>query len=404
MAKTTADIITELDTFVGDSSTDRISAAERLQAISEGTVWVMEELGNDLQNFTHELDYFETVNYYKVTTDLADLLDGGDLRRGKDDQTQSISRKSSRELAVEIAAPTGESSWCIDRRDNDTYIAVNHSSKYGYKLISGCNGTTDGGGTWALDETTSDATNLTIDTNEFKEGTASFNFDLDVSQSTNNRATITNSTLNDMNLSSYEDISSFLMWIYVPDVTNFTSITLFIGSDSSNYWSATATTDVDGSAWSDGWNRVKIDWEDMTATSSPDEEAVDYVRIDFNYGAGQGDDTDYRLDDFQVVRPEKLTFHYITWKLGVDSSGDDVFAYGATTDVPYYSGSYDQMIYPIAHKAASIVFRNLRLFDEMTLHENEATKTLSKVKRIIPSAKTPEVKNFKIFGLNFNNK
>lgn len=402
MSKTIANIITELDTFIGDSSTDRVSAAERLQSISEATIWIQEELENDLQNYTYALDYFDTVIYYKVTTDLADLVDGGDLRRGKEDQTLSFSRKSSRELAEEIGQGASESSWTIDRRDTDTFIGVNHGSKYPAKVITNCESLTGNGGTWAVDTTDSDATNLTIDSNEFKQGTASFNFDLDVSQSANNRATIYNDDLNDVNLSSVEDISSFLMWIYVPDVTNFTSITLFVGSSSSAYWSGTVTTDVDGSAWSNGWNRVKIDWQDMTTTGSPDEENVDYIRVDYNYGAGQGDDTDWRLDNLIVVRPEKLIFHYITWKVGVDTSGDDIFVFGATTDVPYFSGMYDQLIYPVAHKAASIIFKNLRLRIESDDQQTDADETLKRIRKIIPSQRTPEVKSFKIAGIRFN--
>ena len=40
----------DLDTYIGDSSTDRISAAERLQSVTEATVWVQEFLQNNHQN------------------------------------------------------------------------------------------------------------------------------------------------------------------------------------------------------------------------------------------------------------------------------------------------------------------------------------------------------------------
>ncbi len=401
MSLTISNIITNLDSFIGDTSTDRISAAERLQYITEATVWVMEELGNDHQNATYDLNYLDTVNYYKVTTAVADLLDGADLRRGKDDHVVSFARKSSREIAEEIGQGDTNSSWAIERRDGDAYLYINHNSKNSAKVVSDMDALTAGGGTWAVDATNSDATNLTVDTTEKKQGSASLNFDVDVSQSANNKATIQNTTMTSMDLSDFEDLASWIFWVYVPDVTNFTSVTLYWGDDTSNYWSATVTTDIDGSAWVAGWNEVKINWADATATASPDKEAVDYVGFDLNYDAGQGDDTDFRIDNLKLVIPEKLKFYYISWNVGTDTGGSDVTVFGATSDVPYFSGQYDQYKYPVAHKAASLIFKSLRLREESAFEEREASDALTRIRYIIPSAKVPESKSFKVHGINF---
>jgi len=399
---TVATIQTELNSSIGDTSTDRISAAERLQAISEACIWVQEELANDLQNYTYSLDYYDTINYYKVTSDIADLLEGGDLRREKDKQLQSFTHKSSREMAEDIAQGSGESSWTIERKDTDTYVGVNHHSTYGSIQIGTLDSTTADSGTWTIDTTNSDATNLTSDTTEFKQGAGCLNFDIDVSQSANNRATIINSTYGSMDWSSSEDLTAIVLRAYIPDVTDFTSFTVFWGTDSSNYWSATTTTDINSTAWVDGWNRFKVEWEDATATGSPDSSDIGWLRVDFNYGAGQGDDTDYRLDDWKLIKPENLTFHYITWKVGVDNADADIFKFAATTDVPYFSGMYDNIMYPVAHKAASIIFRNLRLKEESAFELSEADKALTRIRKLIPSSRAPEVKNFKVFGVSFN--
>ena len=399
---TVATIQTELNSSIGDTSTDRITAAERLQAISEACIWVQEELANDLQNYTYSLDYYDTINYYKVTSDIADLLEGGDLRREKDKQLQSFTHKSSREMAEDIAQGSGESSWTIERKDTDTYVGVNHHSTYGSIQIGTLDSTTADSGTWTIDTTNSDATNLTSDTTEFKQGAGCLNFDIDVSQSANNRATIINSTYGSMDWSSSEDLTAIVLRAYIPDVTDFTSFTVFWGTDSSNYWSATTTTDINSTAWVDGWNRFKVEWEDATATGSPDSSDIGWLRVDFNYGAGQGDDTDYRLDDWKLIKPENLTFHYITWKVGVDNADADIFKFAATTDVPYFSGMYDNIMYPVAHKAASIIFRNLRLKEESAFELSEADKALTRVRKLIPSSRAPEVKNFKVFGVSFN--
>lgn len=400
MAVTVASIITNFNSYIGDSSTDRISAAERLQYVTEGTVWLQEELQNDLQNVTYALDYYDTVHYYKVTTALADLLDGADLRRGESDQTESMAHKSARELAEEVGQNFYESSWAIERRDNDTYLVVNHQSKHNSKLISGFDSLTDGGGTWALDTSSSDATNLTIDVNEFKQGNASFNFDADVSQSGNNRATITNTTLGGGDVTAYEDISAFLMWVYIPDVTNFSSVSLFWGTDASNYNLVTVTTDVNSNALVNGWNRLKFVWNTASVVGTPDFSSLDYVRIDLNYTGSQADDTDFRIDGLILARPERLTFHYLSWLVGRSNAGADLSAFTATTDIPFFSGGYDQYKYAVAHKAAAIAFQNLRLYKDSEDEMMEAQRIMLRAKQIIPSSRVPETKSFKMRGNN----
>lgn len=402
MAVTVANLITNFDTYIGDTSNDRVSAAERLQLLTEATVWLQEELGNDHMVKTYTLNYFDNVHVYKVTSAIASLLEGADLRRGETDHTESFTNKSSRELAEEIGQQALESSWAIERRDSNWYLVVNHQSKYKPQGIASFDSLTADGGTWAADTTNSDATNVTADSVEFKQGSGSINFDITVAQSVNNRATISNSTLNTANLSDYEDLASFVFWVYIPTVTNFTSITLYWGNDSATYWSATVTTDVNSNAFVAGWNRVAVAWSAATATNSPDASAIDYIRFDFNYGAGQANDTDYRIDDLTIVRAEALTFYYTSWYVGTNNSGTAISVFGATTDVPFFSGQYDQYKYAVSHKAASLAYYGvLRNKEEAATQEVEAIRAVNRQKALIPVSVTKEVKSFKVKGVNF---
>jgi len=406
MAITVANIITNLDSYIGDTTTDRISAAERLQYINEATIWLQEELGNDTLNATYDLDYFDTVNYYKVTTAVADLLVGSDLRRESPDHDRTFAHKSSMEIAEEIGQGSGESSWTIERRDTNTFLYVNHGSSKPSKIISSFDSLTAGGGTWSLDATNSDAENLTVDTVEKKQGTASLNFDMDENQSGNSKLEIVNTTMSVNDLTQFEDLSSWLFWAYVPDVSatifsKFDSFTLYWGSSDTKYWSATVLTDVDGSAWVDGWNRVKVDWKDATKTSTPDVTKINYIQVDFNYTTPTGDDTDFRIDDLILANPERLKFHYTSWNVGTNTSIVDISVFGATTDIPWFSGMYDQYKYAVAHKAAALIYRSLRLVNEAELEEREAEESMRRGKTIIPSSKNPEVKSFKVAGIRF---
>lgn len=397
MALTVANNITNLDTYIGDNSTDRVSQAERLQALTEATVWLLEELGNDHAVKTYTLNYLDTVHYYKVTTAVSDLLASADLRRAVLDQTISAAHKSARELAEDIGQGSNEFAWAIERRDGDAYIVVNLDSKNKSKTIDSF----DRVGDWEADTTNSDATNVTLDTVEFQEGSGSLNFDVDVSQSVNNKATIQNTELDSFDLSSYIDIGSWLLEVYIPENLYVSSYTLTWGSDTSNYWSATVTTDIDGSSLADGWNKLKFNWADATKTGSPDESAIDYIAITVNYTGDQTDDTDFRLDYLRIANPEKLTYHYVSWDVGTDTNGTDITAFSATTDIPFYSGQYDQYKYPVAHKAASILLFALRLREEALVEEREAITSLRRLRDLFPSAQIAETKNFKVKGINF---
>lgn len=402
MSVTVASIVTNFDNYIGDTSNDRITSAERIQLINEATVWLQEELGNDHMVKTYALNYYDNVHVYKVTTAIASLLEGADLRRSETDQMVSFAHKSSRELAEEIAQGGTESSWAIERRDSNWYLIVNHNSKYTPEQVATLDGTTTDGGEWVADTTNSDALNVTDDSIEYKQGSGSINFDLDVSQSGNNRGTIYNSTFSALDLSDFEDLASFVFWVYLPDVTYTTSVTLYWGTDSTNYWSATSTTDVNGSAFVAGWNRVAIAWSGSTMTSTPDSSDIGYLRFDINYGASQPDDTDYRIDDLTIVRAEQLTFYYTSWYVGTNNSGTSLTAYTATTDIPFYSGQYDQYKYAVAHKAASLAFYGaLRDKVEGGTHEVEAIRALNRQKKLIPTSVTKELKSFKVTGVNF---
>ena len=394
MATTVSQIETQLQRHIRDTSNVSASAADRLDAITEAVRSLYTEFEFDFTNRTFDVNYLDGVYYYDITTDVPDFLEPVDLRREIGDHTEAVTRKSPRELAVEIDSGNGEFSVATERRNEKNYLGIIHTSKYPAKTLHTCNDV-DTNGTWTADTTNGDATNITQDTVELKEGSGAINFDIDVSQSGNDKAEIYNEDMAAVDLSEHEDLSSIVWWAYIPDTTNFTSITAYWGSSSSAYWSAAATTDLYGASFADGWNRVKVDWSAATPTGSPDASAIDYLQFDFNYAGGQGDDTDFRLDNVQSIRPEKLTFHYNSWAIGRDNSGNLIYDFTATTDVPFYSGIYDYFDDYVALKAASIVLDDLGLYQDAANKEQRAQRKLLALERKMPSSRLTTTRNFK---------
>lgn len=398
MAITLANVITNLDTYLGDSSTDRISQAERFQAITEATTWLLEELGNEHMVDTYPINFVDSINYYKVTNSIADLLVGGDLRRTTGDHYQSFTRKSPREIATEISSNVKDDpSWAIERRDGETYVVINYNSKYVAKSLMTFDSLTERGNTYS---TTGDITNVTLDNIEYKQGSGSVNFDVDVSLSGGNGGYVIAALSDAFDLSEYEDLGTFLFDIYIPDVTYITSVTLEWGDGVESYLGST-TTDSSGNAFVNGWNTVKFDWNGASPTGAVDLTSINTFTFGLNYSASQPDDTDFRLDNLRITLPEVLTLHYVSWNVGENNSGTDITTFSAATDVPFYSGRYDQYRYAVAHKAAAILFYSaLRLTQQGAVEESEAIKALNRYRDNFESNKTREVKNFKVFGVN----
>jgi len=399
MSVQVSDIITNFNTYLGDSSNDRVTAAERLQYVTEAVVWLKESLQNDHDIRTYDLSYIDTVHYYEITSTLADLLEGASLRRVEGKNADPMTHKSAEELAQEISVGyIGDDSWAIERRDGDTFLVINARPENYSTLVDSM----DAVGSWVVDGTTSDATNLTLDELVKYQGTGCINFDVDVSQSGNNKATITNSAVS-FDWSDEEGKAVIVMDVGLPDVTEITSITFSWGNDSSNYWTTTVTTDMDGNSFSDGKNTLAFEWQDATQIGTVDSSDITYLNYTINYTASQADDTDFRIDNIRIAIPETLTFYYLTWVVGTDTTGaTDRLAFTATTDRPYFSGRYDQYKYAVAHKAASLAFDNLRLGGEANKELALALDQLKRVKQIFPQSITSEVKSFKVRGINFN--
>lgn len=403
---TTAGAIKNLfNTYIGDSTNDRLSDSEKYAYITEATAWLQEELGNEHMMASYKLDYLDTVNKYKVTTDLADLLVGADLRQEEGYHTEAFTRKAPREIWEDIGQSSTESSWAVERYDDDAYLIINHPSRYINTGVLAASAITEGNGTWTID---ADATNLTVDSAEFKEGAASLNFDIDVSADAADTATLYIADTTSKDFSSVEDLGSFLLWVYIPDATYTSSVSLVWSSNTggtpgtlTDYWTSTQTTDYQGNALTSGWNRIKFEWATSTIVGAPDSSAVVYFQVDIDYTVSQGDDTDYRINDLTMVRPEELTFYYVSYNVGKNSGGTDLVTFTADNDVPFFSGKYDQYKHVVAHKAASLAFYSaLRLRTEGAQEEAEAIKALDRYRKNFESSKVRESRNFKVKGIN----
>jgi hypothetical protein len=304
-------------------------------------------------------------------------------------------------MAEDIANESPEFAFTIERKDGNAYAVVNLQGNYVAQQLASFDSVTGDGGTWTADNVTSDALNVTTDINEYSAGSGSINFDIDVSQSGNNLAALYNTGVSTQDLTDYNGTGILILDVYIPDATYTSSVTLRWGNDASNYFSATVTTDATGNTLAAGWNTVAVEWEDATETGTVDVTAIDYYYVAINYAAGQGDDTDYRLDNLRIAKPEKLVFHYLSQRVGTNNTGTSIYKFTAATDVPYFSAQHDHYKFAVCHKAAQILFRVLGLKDDAKESEADAEKALVQKQKLFSSVIVPEDRAFKVKQVSF---
>jgi hypothetical protein len=180
-----------------------------------------------------------------------------------------------------------------------------------------------------------DATNVKNDTNTYKEGCGSMSFDINVGLSGLNRATLT-ATPSAWDLFDFVDKGYFKVWLYLPNVTNFTSVTFKWGSDDSNYFSRTVTAQEDGTAFAVGWNKLNFIWSGATQVGSPDVYNIDYFKFDFDYDAAYTGGSNYRLDYLRIVSPDLMILNYYTRYKGTTVGGTNLYDFTALTDKFYF--------------------------------------------------------------------
>lgn len=130
---------------------------------------------------------------------------------------------------------------------------------------------------------TTGAQNLSLDTTNNVAGGGAVTFDLAAGSAT---ASVQISTLSQIDLSSKVNIDTEFYWVYLPSGSAITSITLRWGSDiTANYYTYTATTTQQGTAFQTGWNLIAAPWASATKVGTPVTTAIDSVQVIFAYNS-----------------------------------------------------------------------------------------------------------------------
>lgn len=395
MSITVSSIITYLDDVQLDNTSGAIDQNQRIRAIDKAIGMILRYSNHPGSIRKLQFNYYDSISEYPLASSAPDHKDSRDLRR--EDETLHDKYWDYDEqdyFAYRLGSKQGNARFTIESRDSAKFLRILFNSKYPRLMVHDCESLTSNG-TWTADTSGSDATNLTLDTVEFKQGTASLNFDVDVSQSVNNLSTIYNADMTAVDLSTIENLGAGFVRVYIPSTTNLTSFTLKWTDQTSatpstltRSWSQTVTTDYAGNAFTAGaWNILKFDWASATMTGTPDSSAIVYLQLSVNYSASYVDQTDFRIDDIFFVKPEKLNFFYYTFYHGRNTSGTWVARLSSSTDVPFYSG-YDESLLDITVNIAAKWLSHMNNDDgNFSKFDKEVVTELRQIMRQYPNRK-----------------
>lgn len=385
---TLQDIINNINTYIGDSSNDRISASDRYQAATEGTAWLLEELGNEHMVDKAEIEFLPTVTWYKMDNLTPYLLTAGELNFKEQEEKEYFTRIESRDLDT---MSDNRYAYAIEQYDGNSYIGITipSSSSYPYKDLIQMN--KDDGLTY----TGTNAVGIVAEKDAIR-------FDM---QNTGVTATGLSTTSSIIDVSSYESLGVFIFEVEIPDITDVTSVSIKFGTNlSTDYYLGTVAQDINGNALVEGVNTIKVAWSDLSSVGTVDLTAVTKWQILVNHNSSKPIVEKFRLSDLRIAKPLYLDFKYIFYRVGKDTSGADITEFTAVDDVPFFAARYPQYKFAVAHKASAILYRSLQLYDSARQEDREAINALSRYRKNFATERDTGSSTFKVAGISFRNR
>ena len=210
-----------------------------------------------------------------------------------------------------------------------------------------------------------DALNIADDVYVYKEGSGSLKFDITV---TGTRATLTK-TIASQDLNVYLDIGHFKCWVYLANITNFTSLSFSWMQDTGNYWKDTVTTQADGTAFAVGWNAIDFLWLGSTEVGSPSPHTITIYKIDLDYTGAYTGGTNFRIDYLRLVKTDSMILNYYSLYKGTDAAGTTYLEnFTALTDI-FSFGTFDTGLRNLYAIYAAVLINPQILVDDKQVQE-----------------------------------
>lgn len=251
-------------------------------------------------------------------------------------------------------------------------------------VVATLDSTTADGGTWVA---FGDATNVTSESDNYVVGSGSVEFDLVGSGTT---AGLENTAVTSFDVTDYVNAGHVFVWVYINSTTNLTNWIIRLGSDSSNYFTQTVTTNQVSASFVNGWNLLRFDFASMTETGTVTRTAIDYIAIYMTKTSGKSDDG-YRIDHMVLHTGEIHNLLYYSRYPWQSSGGTYLEDSTANTDL--LNAETDE-VDGFVFRSKMELFRELRRFDLVADAKSEYEVWKANYKRQNPSERIHRERNY----------
>jgi len=342
------DIVNTMNDYLGNYTTGQNGDQNKIRAINRSIELVKQKLGLPSDEVSQSILFNEDQNYYDCSSDFVETLG-----IYFNDDNNNVSANEWRYLAwPQLRRMMGQAT----NKRYFSYYPVNGKNQiimFGSNL-KGTQTKESFDTEWIAG---GDASNLTLDSNQKKEGAYSNNFDI---TNSSGEATITKTGLIYDVRELHEKQGYWKVWAYLSS-TEIDSISIEYGTDSSNYYTITSTTQDDGTALATGWNKIGFSTDAAVMTGSPDNTSITYVKIIYDLGAAFTSATDFRLDWLMWTFPDLIDHVYYSAIKGTDTTGaTSKTQLTELSDILSFGSFAEDLVTPIAMQAALYIAPSLR--------------------------------------------
>lgn len=350
-----SDVLNRAGDWVGNYSTGQTTTDTKVRAVDFAVNFLKRTLGLPQDEVKSTFSYVANNFFYDAPSDFADVI--GLFYNSTNKNIPIYGQKWEYRPYQEIMGQTGRfpanpNMWSITTTNGATQLMLlGNNTQAGGILdpLSAVNA-------WKVKN---GASNLAVDSNNFPSNFgltgSSLKFTA-ASYATNHTASMYNQNIiySIPNLVASDGTIQFYTMMSSNAVT---SITLTLRTDSSDYYTFTATSDVDGNAFeASTFQRISFPGASAVITGSPSSLNLTYAQIDFNLASGYTGGT-FWVNTLYDIFPDTMNLIYYSKNKGTDASGNTITQFTSTTDQLYYD--YD-FIEPLALIAAGYLMPSLR--------------------------------------------
>lgn len=241
--------------------------------------------------------------------------------------------------------------YAVEFENGNPYLMIRTTFKNRPKVTLHACDSYNGNGTWVA---TGDASNVRTDTQRYQEGSGSVAFD-----GAGTSLILTNSTMEAIDISNIGTNGTAFLSLYVPS-TPPASITLKVGTDSSNYYQKQVTIRNNGLAFKQGYNLIGFDLSSATETGSVTDASAGYLQVTIA-NTSSVTATGYRLDMIVLGQGTEITPKYYSRFIVESDSGTRQSEFEAGDDVSILYEVEDDLL---IEEASIIALKELREFKE----------------------------------------